>query len=127
MDLLIRQLKHEDLQEFQQLVAKFGASITILPDIKTSPKPAVLQKLSDDPIEVNMPLVDGAFVATVNREKKEVQKTYSRRCQDALNTQKHRHDHHKLGCGRTHHADKFTERPLRHSDRDSDSGFGLDI
>ncbi|BCZ17562.1 hypothetical protein NHP190003_08440 [Helicobacter sp. NHP19-003] len=128
MDLLIRQLKHEDLQEFQQLVAKFGASVTILPDIKNAPQPSLLQRLSDEPVEINMPLVEGAFVATLNREKKEVYKAcYARRCHDALNTQRHRHDHHKLGCGRTHHADKFAERPLHHSDRDSDSGFGMDI
>ncbi|CRF48866.1 hypothetical protein HHE06_01090 [Helicobacter heilmannii] len=127
MDLLIRQLKHEDLREFQQVVAKFGAIVTVLPGIKTSPKPAVLQKLSGEPVEVNMPLVDGAFVATLNREKKEINKTYARRYQDSLSTQRHRHDHHKLGCGRTHHDTAFTKRPMRHSDGDSDSGFGMDI
>ncbi|BCZ19813.1 hypothetical protein NHP190012_14550 [Helicobacter sp. NHP19-012] len=126
MDLLIRQLKHEDLQEFQQLVAKFGATLTILPDIKTSPQPSVLQRLSDEPVEINMPFVDGAYLATLNKDKKPAF-NHCGHGHNPINTQRHRHDHHKLGCGRTNHAQNFSDRPSHHSDKDLDSGFWMDI
>ncbi|WP_163499298.1 hypothetical protein [Helicobacter suis] len=123
MDLLIYHLKQEDFKKFQDAVAPFGVVISVLPKVKNAPRASVLQRLSKEPVKVRLPLTRGALSTHLGDTYPYKQAHSCNSYHNPLNT--HRQSHNRQIKGDD--SSRVTNKPWRHYNTGSDSGFDMDI
>lgn len=130
MDLLVQNLKQEEVQAFQELAVSLGVSVVVVPEnTKTGKisKALVMDSLSQEPIDINLDIpTDGAHLTHLTKKEPGGYYRLGSPCNsyhNPLNTHKRDHCDPTSEKGSSRHPSKSGRRDTE----DPNSGFDFDI